>query len=63
MRFVPLLPALALTLLTGCAENATAPDNNASANALSLPEKSVPPDNPPVTMSGYVDTSTTVQVK
>jgi hypothetical protein len=58
MRLVPLLPALGIAalLLAGCAESASAPDSN----ALSLPDKS---DNPPVTMSGYVDTSTTIQVK
>jgi len=62
MRIVPSLPALGIAalLLAGCAESASAPDTTSSSNALSLPDKS---DNPPVTMSGYVDTSTTVQVK
>jgi hypothetical protein len=64
MRLVLFFPALAIVaILTGCAESASAPDNTASSNAVSLPQKADASDNPPVTMSGYVDTSTTVQVK
>jgi hypothetical protein len=61
MRIVPHLLALsaAALLLAGCAGNSTAPGQD-SSSALFLPDKS---DNPPVTMSGYVDTSATTQFK
>jgi hypothetical protein len=58
-------PSLLLTLaagsllLAGCTESSPTPDNH-PLSTLSIPDKS---DNPPVTMSGYVDTSTTTQVK
>jgi hypothetical protein len=46
-------------VFAGCAESSSTPDHDSSA-ALSIPDKS---DNPPVTMSGYVDTSATTQFK
>jgi hypothetical protein len=51
---------LAAALLGGCAETAAAPEANSSLSPaiISTPGN---PDNPPVTMSGYMDTSATVQ--
>lgn len=50
---------LAPLFLAACAENSEpAPDNHPTA--LSAPGD---PDNPPVTMSGYLDTSTTAHIK
>jgi hypothetical protein len=59
-RVPPLLALFVVTLLfAGCAESSSTPDHDSSA-ALSIPDKS---DSPPVTMSGYVDTSATTQFK
>jgi hypothetical protein len=59
MKFASLLLALAALPLTGCAENSPPTADNQSA-AIATPGN---PDNPPVTMSGYVDTSTTAPIK
>jgi PBP1b-binding outer membrane lipoprotein LpoB len=61
MKIAPFLVSLAALafLLGGCAENSPAPGTNQAATP-SIPAN---PDNPPVTMSGYVDTSTTAQIK
>jgi hypothetical protein len=59
MKFAPLLLALAAFPFFGCAESSPPTTDNQPA-AISTPGN---PDNPPVTMSGYVDTSTTTQVK
>jgi hypothetical protein len=57
----PLLLVLAVAALslTGCAESSPAPDANQTA-AVSIPAHT---DHPPVTMSGYVETSTTAQIR
>ena len=61
MPMSPLLLLMALTALslTACAESSPAPDTN-QPSALSIPANT---GNPPVTMSGYVEASTTAQIK
>ncbi len=56
---LPTLAALVL-FLTGCADDSTS--SSAQSGAVSLPD-SANSGNPPVTMSGYVDTSATGQIK
>jgi uncharacterized lipoprotein YajG len=64
MKIVPLLfaPAAAI-LLFGCAETQQTTDNHPSSSAISVPVQTAHPENPSPTLSGYVDTSYTAQVR
>ena len=64
MKNVPVLFAFAAWgFLSGCAEGPSAADNHPSSSALSVPVTTANPENPPPTLSGYVDTSYTSQWK
>jgi hypothetical protein len=63
MKLVLLLLApAAAVLLFGCAETQQTTDNHPSS-AISVPVQTANPENPPPTLSGYVDTSYTSQVR
>jgi hypothetical protein len=64
MKIVPLLLALGATLLLpGCADTQQTADKHPSSSAISVPVQTANPENPPPTLSGYVDTSYTSQVR
>jgi hypothetical protein len=59
-RFILGVLAAGAFLLTGCAASSTASHDDSHSAAISTPEDS---SHPPVTLSGYMDTSATVQTK
>jgi len=62
VKIVPSLLALVVAVaLAGCAESSQTADDHPAT--ISVPVTTGNSDNPPPTLSGYVDTSYTSQVK